>query len=105
MKAKGIVTLAAAIVGAISIAVAGLPPVGAAPSGNALTVATRIIQYNFPACKRVSRAARTPEGAIFATCDGNDYLVFTLFDAKEGKTLELALNCTAAKSIGVSCYR
>jgi len=105
MTAKRIANLVIAMIGPASIAVANLPPVGAAPSGNALAVATRIIQYNFPACKHVSSAARTPEGAVFATCDGVDYLVFTLFNAKEGKTIEVALNCTAAKSVNVSCYR
>lgn len=77
--------------------------VGAAPSGDATQVATRIIKYNFPKCKQVSGASRVRDGSIRATCDGVLYRVFTMFDAKQGKTLELALNCVAAKSINVSC--
>jgi hypothetical protein len=36
------------------VALAG-SAVGAAPKGDATAVATRIIKYNFPACRRVSR--------------------------------------------------
>ncbi len=80
------------------------PAVGAAPKGDPATVASRIIKYNFPECKRVSNASRSPDGSIRAKCDGTDYLVFTMFNPKEGKLLELALNCTAAKSLlNVSC--
>ena len=80
------------------------PTVGAAPKGDATTVASRIIKYNFPACKRVSGAVRRPDGSISAKCDGTDYLVFTLFNPKEGKLLELAMNCTASKKLlDVSC--
>lgn len=81
-----------------------LPPIGAAPKGDAKTVASRIIKYNFPECRRVSDAKRMPDGSIRAKCDVTDYLVFTIFNAKEGRTLELAMNCTAAKSLlKVSC--
>ena len=80
------------------------PTVGAAPNGDPTAVASRIIKYNFPECKRVSNASRSPDGSIRANCDGTDYLVFTMFNPKEGKLLELALNCTAAKSLlNVSC--
>jgi hypothetical protein len=79
--------------------------VGAAPTGDATQVAARIIKYNFPTCKQVSGAWRMHDGAIAATCDGILYLVFTMFDAKQGKTIELALNCAAAKAINVSCYK
>ncbi|HGC5726832.1 TPA: hypothetical protein ACIZAI_001017 [Legionella pneumophila] len=83
---------------------AGLPPVGAAPEGDATEVATRIIQYNFPDCKEVTRAIRAPDGSIHATCDNIDYLVFTIFDAKKGKIIEVAMNCSAAKQLlNVSC--
>lgn len=78
---------------------AGLPPVGAAPKGDAKAVASRIIKYNFPSCKRVTTANRMQDGSIRATCDGVDYLVFTVFNAKEGKTIEVAMNCTAAKQL------
>lgn len=77
--------------------------VGAAPKGDATAVASRIIKYNFPSCKAVSNAVRQGDGSIRASCDGTRYLVFTLFNAKEGKLSELAMNCSAAKKIGTSC--
>ena len=81
-------------------------PVGAAPKGEPNAIASRIIKYNFPSCKRVSSASRNGDGSIIAKCDGVDYLVFTVFNAKEGKTLELALNCGAAKThFNISCFR
>ena len=78
-------------------------PVGAAPKGDATAVASRIIKHNFPSCKRVTGAARQSEGSIRAACDGTQYLVFTVFNAKEGKLIEIALNCTAARKLNVSC--
>jgi len=78
--------------------------VGAAPKGDVTKIAARIIKYNFPTCKRISSATRKPDGSIRAKCDGTDYLVFTVFNAKEGKMLEVAMNCTAAKTLlNVSC--
>lgn len=83
---------------------AALPPIGAAPKGDAKAVAARIIKYNFPACRTVSGATRMPDGSIRATCDSTSYLVFTMFNAKEGRTIELAMNCTAAKQLlNVAC--
>jgi hypothetical protein len=80
------------------------PAVGAAPKGDPSAVASRIIKYNFPECKHVSNASRSPDGAIRAVCDRTNYLVFTIFNPKEGKVLELAMNCIAAKSLlNVSC--
>jgi len=88
----------------LTTANAGLPPVGAAPEGNAMDVASRIIQYNFPKCKHVTAAIRVQDGSIHATCDNINYIVFTVFDAKKGKTIELALNCSAAKELlNISC--
>jgi hypothetical protein len=86
-------------------AVTAAPPfaVGAAPAGDAAAVASRIIKYNFPTCSRVAGAARQKDGSIRASCDGTSYLVFTLFNKKEGKLSELALNCNAAKKMGVEC--
>jgi hypothetical protein len=78
--------------------------VGAAPQGDAKTVASRIIKYNFPQCKRVTRATRLADGSIRAICDGIDYRVMTVYIAKEGKMVEVALNCTEAKRLGVECY-
>ena len=88
----------------LTSAVYGAPTVGAAPKGDSTTVASRIIKYNFPTCKRITGAMRAPDGSIRASCDGTAYLVFTLFDPKEGKLHEVALNCTAAKKLlDVSC--
>jgi hypothetical protein len=78
--------------------------VGAAPQGDAKTVATRIIKYNFPKCNRVTAALQLADGSIRATCDGTDYRVFTTYSAERGKMLEVALNCTAAKQHGIECF-
>ena len=87
-----------------SVAVAGAPAVGSAPKGDASAVAARIIKYNFPSCKQVSGATRREDGAIRATCDGTAYLVFTVFNPSEGKVIEVAMNCEAAKRlIGAGC--
>lgn len=102
MKYIPIVTLVLLV--ALPSANAGLPPVGAAPKGDAKAVASRIIKYNFPECKRVTPATRAQDGSIRATCDRINYLVFTVFNAKEGKTIEVAMNCTAAKQLlNISC--
>lgn len=78
--------------------------VGAAPKGNAMVVASKIIKYNFPTCKKVEDAKRRADGSITATCNGADFLVFTVFNPKEGRTIELAMNCTAAKQrLDISC--
>lgn len=73
--------------------------VGAAPKGDTKAVASRIIKHNFPSCRTVSNAVRAPDGSIRAQCDTSNYMVFTIFNAKEGKTSEIALNCTAAKKL------
>jgi hypothetical protein len=80
------------------------PVVGAAPKGDASAVASRIIKYNFPDCRAVTGATRRADGSIRAACDGTDYLVFTVFNSNEGKLIEVAMNCTAAKRmLDVSC--
>lgn len=79
---------------------------GAAPKGDAKAVAARIIKYNFPQCKKVLSAKRNPDDSILATCDGIDYLVFTMYSAREGRMLELAMNCNAAKELlRITCAR
>jgi hypothetical protein len=84
---------------------AGSVSVGAAPQGDAKTVATKIIKYNFPECKQVSSAVRLADGSIRANCDGTNYRVFTVYSAREGQMLEVAMNCTAAKRLlNVDCY-
>lgn len=90
------------LLGALDVHAA--PPVGAAPKGDAKKVATKIIKRSFPNCKRVTSALRVSDGSIIAKCDGIEYRVFTMYDAEEGKVLELALNCKEAKAIGVACY-
>jgi hypothetical protein len=78
--------------------------VGAAPAGDAAKIANRIIKENHPACKQVSGAKRRPDGSIAANCSGSRFLIFTVFNPKEGRTIELAMNCTAAKQhLGISC--
>ena len=78
---------------------------GAAPAGDAKVVATRIIKYNFPECKAVTRASRLSDGTIRATCDNIEYRVMTIYLPKEGKMLEVAFNCQVAKQkLGVDCF-
>lgn len=78
--------------------------VGAAPKGDPKTVSSRIIKYNFPSCKTVVSATRAADGSIRARCDSTDYMVFTIFNSKEGKATELAMNCTAAKKhLNINC--
>ena len=78
--------------------------IGAAPKGNETAVASKIIKRNFPVCKNVQTAVRREDGSIKATCDRTDYLVFTVFNPKEGRTVELAMNCSAAKRhLNISC--
>lgn len=79
---------------------------GAAPKGDAQTVATRIIKYNFPQCKRVTNAVRRSDGTILASCDRVRYYVFTLYAPREGKMHEVALNCDVSKQqLNVECPR
>jgi hypothetical protein len=90
---------------AITAAASAAPiTVGAAPAGDAPAVASRIIKANHPSCTRIKAAKRRLDGAIAATCNGSDFLVFTMFSPKEGRAVELAMNCTAAKQLlNVSC--
>lgn len=94
----------AALITFSAAATAASITVGAAPAGEAAAVATRIIKKNYATCKRVSAAKRRPDGSIDARCDGSQFLVFTVFNPKEGRTIELAMNCTASKQLlNVSC--
>lgn len=78
--------------------------VRAAPKGEATSVASKIIKYNFPSCKKVRDATRRSDGSIKARCGGNEYLVFTVFNPKEGRNVELAMNCSAAKQhLNITC--
>jgi len=79
---------------------------GAAPKGDAQTVAARIIKYNFPQCKRVTNAIRRSDGTIRASCDGVSYYVFTLYVPRDGKMHEIALNCVESKQLlNIECPR
>lgn len=73
--------------------------VGAAPKGDAHAVATKIIKKNHSACKKISGATRRPDGSIIAQCNDASFLVFTVFNPNVGRTMELALNCSAAKKL------
>ncbi len=97
-RLTAIATLFFLFIASSVISAAGVA-VGAAPKGDAKIIATRIIKYNFPKCKRITSAVRLADGSIRANCDGTDYLVFTVYSAKEGKMLEVAMNCTAAKRL------
>lgn len=100
--ARTIVGIAIMIV--IMVVAVAAPAVGAAPKGNAMAVASRIIKDNFPSCRRVTDANRLADGSIVARCDGTLYRVFTVFNPKEGKAMEIAMNCTAAKSaLNIDC--
>lgn len=82
------------------------PPftVGGAPKGNPTLVAGKIIKQNFPTCKKVRDAERRLDGSIKATCDGVEFLVFTVFDTKRSRTIELAMNCSVAKQrLNIAC--
>lgn len=95
--------LACSLLATTAVDAAGIS-VGAAPKGNALTIATKIIRENHPACKKVSGAKRRADGSISAQCNGTSFLVFTVFNPKEGRVIELALNCTAAKKhLDIAC--
>jgi hypothetical protein len=85
-----------------AIAQPGSVSIGAAPKGDPMKVASRIIKYNFPNCRRVSAASRLSDGSIRATCDGTDYRVFTVYSAAEGKMVEIAMNCSAARRHNVA---
>jgi hypothetical protein len=79
---------------------------GAAPKGDAQAVATRIIKYNFPQCKRITNVSRQADGTIRATCDGVSYYIFTMYVPSEGKMHELAIDCGAAKRLlQIDCPR
>lgn len=105
MRPAALTIIAASMLLAAERVPAANQVVGAAPKGDATAVAVRIIKRQFPRCQRVSAAARNPnDGSIRAKCDGTDYVVLTVFNASIAKTREVALECSAAKSLfNVSC--
>lgn len=70
MKPSNLVIVVIGLLVTTTAAIAASIAVGAAPSGDATTVASRIIKYNFPNCKRVTSAVRSADGSIRAVCDG-----------------------------------
>jgi hypothetical protein len=103
MNIQTLLSVALLVLASSQAKAAGLT-IGAAPKGEPVSVASRIIKENFPECRRVTKAVRAPDGGIHARCDATDYLVFSLFNAKEGKARDVALNCTAAKRLlNISC--
>lgn len=98
-----VATLASLLLAPAAVGAAGIS-VGAAPKGEAQAVASKIIKENHPTCKKVSGATRRADGSISAKCNGTSFLVFAVFNPKEGRTIELALNCSAAKKhFDVTC--
>jgi hypothetical protein len=96
MKHLAIVAVALALI--VAAPAAAQPRVGPAPSGEAATVALRIILENFdpPDCPRIQTAFRMGDGGIHAVCTNQEiYRVFTL----DGKAL--ALRCSALRRMGV----
>lgn len=102
MQFTGIFTITALLT---AVAAVAQTTVGAAPKGDPKAVASRIIKYNFPtSCKAVTKAVRHEDGSIQATCSGTEYRVGTLFDASEGKVIEMSINCRKAKELlNVDC--
>ncbi len=74
------------------------PVFGAAPAGNAVAVAQRIIRANFDRsiCPRVTRAERLDGGSIRATCSNGE-----TFRAFEIDGRPVALRCSAAARQGI----
>lgn len=74
------------------------PNFGAAPAGEPVAVAQRIIRTNFDRtiCPRVTRAQRLEGGSIRATCsNGETFRVFQI----DGQAV--ALRCSAARRRGI----
>ncbi len=76
----------------------GEPAFGAAPAGNPVTVAQRIIRANFDqsVCPRVTHAERLEGGSIRATCSNGE-----TFRAFEIGGQPVALRCSAAARRGI----
>jgi hypothetical protein len=79
--------------------------IGAAPEGDAKTVASRIMQANFDPkdCPKIVTAARLPQdGSIRIACsNGETFRISTIFDGKRGKLIEVAMRCSAAVRMGI----
>lgn len=98
-------THAAALSTALALLVAGpftaaraQPSIGAAPAGNPVAIAQRVIHANFErsVCEHVTRAERLPNGSIHSTCNTGE--VFRVFEIG-GQVV--AMRCAAAARYGV----
>ena len=74
--------------------------VAAAPDGDPKVVAAAVISLSFdpPYCPRVARATRLDDGSIKAACsNGAIFWIFAI------RNKPVALRCSIAESLGVSC--
>ena len=70
---------------------------GPAPTGEAKTVAARVLKEAEHPCPKVTSAVRRQDGSIKALCSNSeDYLIFTV----NGENI--AMKCSAARKIGVT---
>ncbi|WP_188968129.1 hypothetical protein [Neoroseomonas lacus] len=74
------------------------PSIGAAPPGNPVTIAQRVIHANFErvVCGHVTEAQRLPNGSIHSICNTGE--VFRVFEIG-GQVV--AMRCAAAARYGV----
>jgi hypothetical protein len=104
MSRTAVVALAAFYCG--SLCAAGSIAFGAAPEGDPKSVASRIMQANFDPkdCPKIVTAARlSQDRSIRIACsNGETFRISTIFDAKRGKMLEIAMRCSAAAKMGVT---
>jgi hypothetical protein len=95
--------LSSAILSAISLVLATSASAlvtAPAPAGPAMSVAATVIHWAGHPCPRVVSARRDSSGGIHAFCSNNEtYLVFRVV----GVAHTVAMRCSAAASIGVSC--
>ena len=91
--------LALIAAGPIAAARAQAPPsIGAAPPGNPVSIAQRVIHANFErsVCEHVTEARRLPNGSIHSICNTGE--VFRVFEIG-GRVV--AMRCAAAARYGV----
>lgn len=75
-----------------------------APSGDEKEVASSVIAKNDQICDDLMSATRLDDGSIAAIChNGNDYIRYRVFTfVSSGKQIEAAMDCTFAKTQGIS---
>lgn len=72
-----------------------------APEGNPMEVAARVIRSNEQPCPRVIKAERVFDKTIRATCSNQISYRISKLKTAEGKTIELSMNCQAARKLGI----